>query len=93
MSTPQGGSGPEALCLISPGGTRYQPARWADARFAPQLLAWSPDGQRALFQVFSGKGGVEVLTLAHPGRAVADQGARQRGRGLSRHPVLQPGER
>lgn len=28
------------------------------------LLAWSPDGKRALFQVFSGKGGVEELTLA-----------------------------
>jgi hypothetical protein len=59
-----GGSGPEALYLISPGGTRYQLASWPDSRFAPELLAWSPDGRRALFQVFSGKGGTEVLTLA-----------------------------
>jgi hypothetical protein len=65
-SVPPGGngSGPEALYLISPGGTRYQLASWPDSRFAPLLLAWSPDGQRALFQVFSGKGGVEQLTLA-----------------------------
>lgn len=62
---PEGGrSGPETLDLISPSGTRYQLARWPDSRFAPVLLAWSPDGKRALFQVFSGKGGVEVLTLA-----------------------------
>jgi TolB protein len=59
-----GGSGPETLDLISPSGTKYQLARWPDSRFAPVLLAWSPDGKRALFQVFSGKGGVEVLTLA-----------------------------
>jgi TolB protein len=57
-------SGPEALYLISPSGTRYQLASWPDSRSAPLLLAWSPDGQRALFQVFSGKGGVEQLTLA-----------------------------
>ena len=57
-------SGPETLYLISPGGTRYRLASWPNWRFAPQLLAWSPDGQRALFQVFSGKGGTEVLTLA-----------------------------
>ena len=63
-AAPEGGSGPEALFLISPGGTRYQLASWPDWRFAPQLIAWSPDGQRALFQVFSGKGGTEVLTLA-----------------------------
>jgi hypothetical protein len=65
-SAPPGGSGsgPETLYLISPGGTRYQLASWPNSRFAPQLLAWSPDGQRALFQVFSGKGGVEQLTLA-----------------------------
>jgi len=62
---PEGGaSGPETLDLISPSGTRYQLARWSDSRFAPVLLAWSPDGKRALFQVFSGKGGAEELTLA-----------------------------
>jgi hypothetical protein len=62
---PEGGaSGPETLDLISPSGTRYQLVRWLDSRFAPVLLAWSPDGKRALFQVFSGKGGVEELTLA-----------------------------
>jgi hypothetical protein len=61
---PEGGSGPAALYLISPGGTRYQLASWPDVRSAPQLVAWSPDGRRALFQVFSGKGGAEVLTLA-----------------------------
>ncbi|MGH3152223.1 MAG: hypothetical protein ACRDOB_16065, partial [Streptosporangiaceae bacterium] len=62
---PEGGrSGPETLDLISPSGTTYQLARWPDSRFAPVLLAWSPDGKRALYQVFSGKGGVEVLTLA-----------------------------
>ncbi len=61
---PEGGSGPAALYLISPGGTRYQLASWPDWRFAPQLVAWSGDGKRALFQVFSGKGGVEQLTLA-----------------------------
>jgi TolB protein len=59
-----GRTGPAELYLISPSGTRYQLARWPDWRFAPQLIAWSPDGQRALFQVFSGKGGAEVLTLA-----------------------------
>ncbi|HEV3294028.1 MAG TPA: hypothetical protein VG123_34030 [Streptosporangiaceae bacterium] len=63
-AAPEGGSGPAALYLISPGGTRYRLASWPNWRFAPQLLAWSPDGQRALFQVFSGKGGTEVLTLA-----------------------------
>ncbi len=62
---PEGGrSGPETLDLISPSGTTYQLARWPDSRFAPVLLAWSPDGKRALFQVFSGKGGVEERTLA-----------------------------
>jgi hypothetical protein len=59
-----GGSGPETLYLVSPTGARYQLARWPDWRTAPQLVGWSPDGQRALFQVFSGKGGTEVLTLA-----------------------------
>jgi TolB protein len=63
-AAPEGGSGPAALYLISPGGTRYRLASWPNWRFAPQLLAWSPDGQRALFQVFSGQGGTEVLTLA-----------------------------
>ena len=61
---PEGGSGPAALYLISPGGTRYRLASWSDWRSAPQLVAWSGDGRRALFQVFSGKGGVEQLTLA-----------------------------
>jgi hypothetical protein len=64
-AAPEGGkTGPVVLYLISPGGTRYQLARWPDFRFAPQLLAWSPDGKRALFQVFSGQGGVAQLTLA-----------------------------
>ena len=64
-AAPEGGkTGPVTLYLISPGGARYQLARWPDFRFAPELLAWSPDGKRALFQVFSGKGGVEQLTLA-----------------------------
>jgi hypothetical protein len=63
-AAPEGGSGPAALYLISPGGTRYRLASWPNWRFAPQLLAWSPDGQRALFQVFSGQVGTEVLTLA-----------------------------
>ena len=61
---PEGGSGPAALYLISPGGTRYRLASWRDWRSAPQLVAWSPDGQRALFQVFTGQGGLEQLTLA-----------------------------
>ena len=63
-AAPEGGSGPAVLYLISPDGTRYPLAHWADWRSAPQLLAWSPDGKRALFQVFSGQGGVELLTLA-----------------------------
>jgi hypothetical protein len=63
-AAPVGRTGPAELYLISPSGTRYQLARWPDWRFAPQLIAWSPDGQRALFQVFTGKGGAEVLTLA-----------------------------
>ena len=36
----------------------------AELRSAPELVAWSPDGKRALFQVFSGKGGAGQLTLA-----------------------------
>src|SRR6478609_12044404 len=64
-AAPEGGkTGPVVLYLISPGGARYQLARWPDFRFAPQLLAWSPDGKRALFQVFSGQGGVAQLTLS-----------------------------
>jgi TolB protein len=64
-AAPEGGkTGPATLYLISPGGARYQLAHWPDFRTAPELVAWSPDGKRALFQVFSGKGGVEQLTLA-----------------------------
>jgi hypothetical protein len=62
---PEGGkSGPVTLYLISPDGTRYKVAHWPNSRTSPQLVAWSPDGKRALFQIFSGKGGTEVLTLA-----------------------------
>jgi hypothetical protein len=68
-AAPEGGkTGPATLYLISPGGARYKLASWPDNRTAPALLAWSPDGKRALLQVFSGKGGVEQLTLA-TGRA------------------------
>ncbi len=64
-AAPEGGkTGPATLYLVSPGGARYRLARWPDFRTAPELVAWSPDGRRALFQVFSGKGGVEQLTLA-----------------------------
>jgi hypothetical protein len=64
-AAPEGGkTGPVTLYLISPGGARYQLARWPDLRSAPELVAWSPDGKRALFQVFSGKERVEQLTLA-----------------------------
>ena len=64
-AAPEGGkAGPVTLYLISPGGARYRLARWPDSRTAPGLVAWSPDGKRALFEVFSGKGGVEQLTLA-----------------------------
>jgi hypothetical protein len=63
-AAPEGGkAGPVTLYLFSPGGARYQLARWPDSRIAPGLVAWSPDGKRALFQVFSGKGGAEQLTL------------------------------
>ena len=63
-AAPEGGkTGPVTLYLISPGGARYQLARWPDPDRA-RLVAWSPDGKRALFQVFSGKGGAEQLTLA-----------------------------
>jgi len=61
---PGAGPGPEELYLISPGGTRYELASWPNDHTAPALVAWSPDGKRALFQVFSGQGGVEQLTLA-----------------------------
>jgi hypothetical protein len=64
-AAPEGGkTGPVTLYLISPGGTRYQLARWPDFRSAPELVAWSPDGKHALFQVFSGRDRVEQLTLA-----------------------------
>jgi hypothetical protein len=64
-AAPEGGrSGPATLYLVSPGGAKYKLASWPDFKTAPQLLAWSPDGKRALFQVFSGQGGVEQLTLA-----------------------------
>jgi hypothetical protein len=64
-AAPEGGkTGPATLYLVSPGGAKYQLARWPDFRSAPELVAWSPDGKRALFQVFSGKGGAEQLTLA-----------------------------
>jgi len=64
-AAPEGGkTGPVTLYLISPAGARYQLARWPDLRSAPELVAWSPDGKRALFQVFSGKEHVEQLTLA-----------------------------
>jgi hypothetical protein len=56
--------GPEMLYLISPDGTRYELASWPDGRTAPSLVAWSPDGKRALFQVASGKGVFEQFTLA-----------------------------
>jgi hypothetical protein len=64
-AVPDGGkTGPATLYLVSPGGAKYKLASWRDNRTAPQLLAWSPDGRHALFQVFSGKGGVENMTLA-----------------------------
>ena len=49
-AAPAGRTGPAELYLISPSGTRYQLASWPNWRFAPQLVAWSPDGQRARFQ-------------------------------------------
>ena len=61
---PEGGAGPAELYLISPAGTRYQLATWPSWRSAPQLVAWSPDGRRALFGVVTGHGGAEQLTLA-----------------------------
>ncbi len=55
---------PLTLYLISPGGVKYRLASWPDYRTAPQLLDWSADGERALFQDFSGPGSVGNLTLA-----------------------------
>ena len=64
-AAPEGGKpGPVTLYLISPSGARYQLAHWSDSRTAPNLVAWSPDGKRALFQVFSGQGRAGQLTLA-----------------------------
>src|SRR5690242_2355983 len=64
-AVPEGGKpGPVTLYLISPIGARYQLAHWPDSRTAPGLVAWSPDGKRALFQVFSGQGRAGQLTLA-----------------------------
>jgi hypothetical protein len=57
--------GPEMLYLVSPDGTRYELASWPNGRTAPSLVAWSPDGKRALFQDASGKGRMEQLTLAN----------------------------
>ena len=61
---PEGGHGPQTLYLISPGGARYQLASWPDNQSAPQLLAWSPDGTRALFEVFTTHAKLEQITLA-----------------------------
>src|SRR6476646_4013318 len=45
-AAPEGGkAGPVTLYLISPGGARYQLARWPDSRTAPGLVAWSPAGK------------------------------------------------
>ncbi len=60
---PSANPGPSALYLISPGGTRYELASWPDGNTAPSLVAWSPDGKRALFHARRG-GRVEQLTLA-----------------------------
>jgi hypothetical protein len=63
-AAPEGGkTGPAALYLISPGGARYRLASWPDWKTAPELVAWSPDGKRALFENFSGRDHVEQLTL------------------------------
>src|SRR5580658_8907600 len=43
---PGGSSAPLELYLISPGGTKYQLARWPNSQTAPYLVAWSPDGQQ-----------------------------------------------
>jgi len=55
--------GPATLYLFSPQGTRYRLASWPDSDTAPQLLAWSPDGTRALFTLNAGKR-AEQLNLA-----------------------------
>lgn len=57
-------AGPAALYLFSPQGARYRLASWPDSDTAPQLLAWSPDGKRALFVTRSADPRTEQLTLA-----------------------------
>ena len=76
-AAPEGGkTGPVTLYLISPGGARYQLARWPDFRSAPELVAWSPDGKRVLFQVFSGKGGTEFAAgTSHGIKLVSNRGS------------------
>jgi hypothetical protein len=65
QAKPEGGAGPVTLDLVSPRGTIYKLARWPSSRTAPALVAWSPNGARALFDVTTGKGDqVEQLTLA-----------------------------
>ncbi|HLK00202.1 MAG TPA: hypothetical protein VKU39_09880 [Streptosporangiaceae bacterium] len=59
-----GHGGPQTLYLISPGGSRYRLAWWPNSQNAPQLVAWSPDGARALFQVFTSHPKIEQMTLA-----------------------------
>ena len=66
-TAPPGGGGPSGpmwLYLISPSGTRYQLARWPNNQTGPQLIDWSPDGSRALFEVFSAHPYLEQMTLA-----------------------------
>jgi hypothetical protein len=57
-------AGPAELYLFSPQGTRYQLASWPDSDTAPQLVAWSPDGTRALLTTYSTHPHTEQLTLA-----------------------------
>jgi TolB protein len=57
-------AGPAALYLFSPQGARYRLASWPDSDTAPQLLAWSPDGKRALLVTKSTYPRTEQLTLA-----------------------------
>jgi hypothetical protein len=60
-----GGAGPVTLDLTSPRGTIYKLASWPSSSTAPALVAWSPDGTRALFDIATSNGGkVEQLTLA-----------------------------
>jgi hypothetical protein len=56
-------AGPAVLYLFSPRGTRYRLASWPDSDTAPRLVAWSPDGTRALFSV-GVEQRAEELTLA-----------------------------